>query len=445
MKKAKPKLATPEAILWQWSANNEGKHPIKIRMTYNRERRYYPIDYEGKKLFLTASEWEEIQDRKISVRNKKKEIRECVDAMTTQASQAIEKTTNNDRPFTWERFEDEFLVNDSSKGLLSLFDDHLEVLKKENRIGTYRAYNNAYQAFKRFRKEKELSPFDLTTDVLKAFESYLAKNGCGKTTIGIYARALKVIFNIAADKNPSLLEVYPFARKQSDRSKYKIKAGSGRKGEALSIEQLQKFLSIKTEPFSVEHEAKLLWLFSFYCQGMNMKDIFLLKYKDIQGDKIKYVRSKTRDTEAKETVMEIPLSNSIREIIIALGNPDKKPNSYVFTVIPNGLASTVKRRTEGDKTHEERIDEIVRQKIKMINRRLNDLCKDNKLEEVALTTYWARHSYASLLKMSGESVEVIRELLGHSDIRTTESYLERFDIEKKRKVNERLEAILKVS
>lgn len=77
----------------------------------------------------------------------------------------------------------------------------------------------------------------------------------------------------------------------------------------------------------------------------------------------------------------------------------------------------------------------------MINRRLKELCEANSLP--AITTYWARHSYANLQKQSGASVEEIRELLGHSDMRTTEAYLKRFDIERKKKANERIEELFK--
>src|SRR5690606_30868400 len=115
------------------------------------------------------------------------------------------------------------------------------------------------------------------------------------------------------------------------------------KGEAFSLEQLQKFISMPTEPGTLEREAKLLWLFSFYCQGMNMKDISLLKYSDIQGQAIRYLRAKTKDTEDQPEFMEIPLTDRIAEIIREIGNENKGREAYVFTIIPNGLASTVKR------------------------------------------------------------------------------------------------------
>jgi integrase len=140
--------------------------------------------------------------------------------------------------------------------------------------------------------------------------------------------------------------------------------------------------------------------------------------------------------------MEILLNDNIRGIISAIGNPDKRDSSYVFTIVPNGLASTAQRRTKKEKTIAERIDEIIRQKIKMVNERLKKLCMENDLAELKLTTNWARHTYASLLKEAGESVEMIRELLGHSDIKTTESYLKRFDLKTKQAANSKIAAMV---
>ena len=182
-------------------------------------------------------------------------------------------------------------------------------------------------------------------------------------------------------------------------------------------------MKTETKPGLPEHEAKLLWQFSFYCQGMNFRDIALLKYSNIQGEVITYVRQKTRDTESVETPIEIPLTDTVREIIVALGNADKRPSSFVFDIVHKSMDAKYQ-------------DDVIRQKIKLTNKWLKELCKANKLP--AITTYWARHSYANMMKESGESIELIRELLGHSDVRTTETYLKRFDISRKRTANDKM-------
>jgi len=47
------------------------------------------------------------------------------------------------------------------------------------------------------------------------------------------------------------------------------------------------------------------------------------------------------------------------------------------------------------------------------------------------TTYVARHTFSTVLKRSGASIEFIQEAMGHTDIKTTESYLDSFDKETK--------------
>lgn len=442
METAKTYQTTIEVILWHWSTNKARKHPVKLRLTHARDRRYYPVIHNNKKLFLSQAEWKATQDRTKKLRGDKKAIRDSIDRATNEANNAYTNITTNNKPFTWLGFEAEYLSQESTKGFLKLFKDHLEELRREERIGTFKAYNSAFQAFNEFRggirkkngsrdgeKEKsgkDLNPIDITPPLLKQFETFMKRKGVTRNTIAIYMRTLKVIFNIGVTKNPSLAEFYPFAKKPNDKVNYKIKTGAGRKGEALSIEQIQDFMDIETTPDTPEHLAKNLWLFSFHCQGMNMKDIAMLKYSDIKGESISYVRQKTKDTELIETPIEIPLTDSIRDIIIEMANPDKGSSAYVFDILKPRM-------------NPEKRDAVIRQKIKQVNKYLKRMCESNDLPEI--TTYWARHSYANLLKESGESIDMIRELLGHSDVKTTESYLKRFDIGLKRAINTKLQAL----
>jgi integrase len=243
-------------------------------------------------------------------------------------------------------------------------------------------------------------------------------------------RTLRIIFNQAIDRDPTLKDLYPFARKQNDKRGYKIKLGTGSKGQALSAEEIQKLILIKVVPGTLAYEAKYLWLFSFYCQGINFRDIAYLQYKNIKPEHIEYVRRKTSETERKEELMQIPLTPLISEIIVDLGNPNKDKNSFVFNII-NDTMDIVEQ------------DAAIRQKLKVTNKWLRQICAANDLP--LITTYWARHSYASLLKDLNESVELIREMLGHADIRTTESYLKRFDIERKREANEKITSLFKIA
>lgn len=242
-------------------------------------------------------------------------------------------------------------------------------------------------------------------------------------------RTLRAVFNYISEKLPHLLESYPFANRSNDRTRYKIKTGSGSKGEALTEDQLRIFHSSDVIPGTPMWRAKQLWFFSFFCQGMNMNDIARLRYRHIHPESIRYVRTKTKETESKEEVIEVPLTDEIRRIIVELGNPSKDPKSFVFNLLVPGLSPMEERK-------------VINQRIKVLNKWLKKICIENDLP--IITSYWARHTYASLLKFSGVPIEMIRELLGHADIKTTENYLKRFDLDQKRKINENVYSVMKV-
>ena len=409
-----------EAILWPWYSTPSHEHPIKIRVTYNRKRKYFPIKWKNQNLFLKKEEWLAIQSNAVQLRGEKKQLRVTVFTTLSLAEQAVENITQNGKPFTFERFEKRFLAQGSSKGFIALFDSHLQGIAKEGRIGTFNAYRNSLQAFKKFRDNKEIDLVDITPGILRAFESYLEDKGLTRTTIGMYLRAIKVAYNVALGDSPSLAEFYPFALNRNDKNKFRIRAGSGKKGEALTTEQLKKFLAIETIAGTPRHEARLMWLFSFYAQGMNFRDMAFLKKGDLTEEAIEYVRSKTKNSQNREEKMQVPLNDTLHELINEL---KCETGDYVFKIL-------------SPDTSREKKDSLIRQKIKVTNKWLGRLCSENGLPPI--TTYWARHTYASLLKGIGESVDMIRELLGHSDIRTTEAYLKRFDLAKKRSVNEKI-------
>jgi integrase/recombinase XerD len=411
-----------ELFLWRWSTNESGKHPVKIRVTYHRKRKYYPVQVDGKNLFLTKDDWDEIQDHTQRLWGEKKSIRVSITSAVSNAEAAGRMSTLHGRPFTFDKFENEFFSKESSKGFLGIFETHLQDIYREGRIGTYRAYNNAFQALKKFRSEKEVDPADITPKWLKNFEMFLVGNELSKTTVGMYLRAIKVIYNVAVTINPTLAEFYPFSRSRAERNKYRIKSGSGKKGDALDIEQINKMISIPLQPGSPQFEARAFWMISFYLQGANMRDILLLKKDNLKDGTITYVRSKTKNSEINEEKMEVLLNDSVLKLLEEIGTPQ---GNYLFDCLSDGMSL-------------DKQDAVIRQKIKTTNKWLKAISSEIFDDNIVMTTYWARHSYSNLLKQSGASLELIRELLGHADIRTTETYLKRFDLEKRVAANNRV-------
>jgi site-specific recombinase XerD len=233
-------------------------------------------------------------------------------------------------------------------------------------------------------------------------------------TVGIYLRNLRAIFNKAVDAKIIDREMYPFGSR-----KYEIPASSNTK-KAFDSEQLTKLF--QAVPVNMEQEkAKDFWFFSFVCNGMNIKDIVYLKWKNIVGGQIEFVREKTKRTKkAKQKVIQVPLTDFAKEFIEKYGVKDK--SQYVLPII-------------NDEMSEEEKDARKRTFTRFINQHLKNLAKANGLTE-DISTYWARHSFATTAVRKSASMEFVSEALGHSDLKTTKNYFAGFEDKTKKEILE---------
>jgi integrase/recombinase XerD len=421
--------------LWSYSANNEGKHPVKIRITYQRKRKYYNVlTPSNEKLFLSQKEFDFLSASPISkLRNENRLVRQTMDRAVEDATKAIQEATHSGKkPFSFDEFEKKFLGTDVGGNFLAFFKQHIDAMEKRGQAGNVRTYQSAYSAFKRFQNGRDFDPLDLTIKRLEAFEQWLktprpkqSTNAKKKemtkplnaTSIGIYMRCIRAVYNELAMSDEYLKANYPFSVNGGRDKKYLIPIGGGQKGETLDEEAIKKFIDGKVDgeesPSNPMYKAKLLFLFSLYGQGINPVDIAHLRYENLTPRLLVFERRKTIRTRTEARQIEIPLIDQLGEIIVAIGNSSKGKREYIFEVFENGKELTPKEK-----------DDTVRQWVKVTNKWLKRYCKFNGLSEFSL--YSARHTFASLSKVH-MSLAQISKMLGHSRITTTQTYLGRFD------------------
>jgi integrase len=416
----------PDCIIWPWSQNDEGRHPIKLRLSFHQKRKYYPVlTTDRKKIFLSQSEFDFLTStNKSKLRSDNRALREVLDGEIKKANEAIEEATlKGKKPFTIGEFERKFLGAEADRNFLAYFKGHIDKLARKGQAGTVRAYSSAYSAFYAFQNGKDLDPADLTPKKLEAFDEWLRtprqnKKGLNDTSVCIYMRSIRSVFNEMAANDEYLMAIYPFSRKDSDK-KYKIPTGGGQKGITLTKEEMRAFIDGKVSgeaiPENPMYRAKQLFLFSFFGQGANFKDLALLKYENVGKDYVEFERQKTIRTKQDGRKVQIPLTDELTEILIEQGNPNKKKSNYVFEVFEAKRIYTPKQ-----------VDDAIRQWVKVSNKWLKRYCALNELPEVS--TYAARHSFASISK-SHLSLAMISKMLGHSRVTTTQTYLGRFDHE----------------
>lgn len=429
-------------MLWNYSTNKEGLHPVKIRVTFQRKQRYYSVlDSSKEKVFLSQSYYDQITETPLKhLKGKNRERWETIAETVQRAKAAIAAATNDGRDaFSFGEFERKFLGEESGGQFLNFFKSHLSSLSRKGQAGTVRVYSSVLHSFGKFinhgrpiiqpkadkkwvySNHRDIDPADITPGLLEQYEEKLREDGYSDTWISICMRAIRAIYNRLAVKDSYLKMKYPFSGKDYDEL-YKIPSGSGQKGQTLTNAEIFDFIKGKVSDDEIQENpmfrAKMLFLFSLYGQGLNFKDIALLKNLNKKGDNIEFERQKTIRTRRTATVVNIPITPELSKILLEIGTTDKKKGSFIFEVFDPSVNYTPKQ-----------IDAKVLQFVKTTNKWLKKYCELNKLPIV--TTYAARHTFASLAK-SHLPLAQISAMLGHSKIETTQVYLGRFPDEENR-------------
>lgn len=378
--------------------NKTGDYPIKVRVTYKRVRKYYST---GKS--LCVQDWDKIDKTKNSeLINIRKDLQISFDKVR-DAVQALEEEGN----FSFENLNTRLgkCVNDT---LNIAYKNKINSQIESGAIGNSTVYSCSFKHLEKYAGEK--IAFDaITVNWLKKYEKNMLAEGKSYTTISIYLRCLRAILNEAKSVGIIKEAQYPFGR-----GKYEIPIGKGRK-MALTLQQIKQVITYTDGSEATEHYRDL-WFFSYLCNGININDLLKLKFSNIEGDEIFFYRSKTIHTSKEKKEIGASLTPEMKKIIDRWGNPDKNPNNYVFSFL-DGYTTPLEQK--------KRIQDVTRR----INKRLKMI--GDALGISGISTYTARHSFASVLKRSGANIAYISESLGHSDLKTTENYLASFEKEER--------------
>ena len=150
-----------------------------------------------------------------------------------------------------------------------------------------------------------------------------------------------------------------------------------------------------------------LFAFSYFSAGINFVDMAHLKQSNIVDGRLIYTRQKTNK------LIRLPLQPKAREIIGKYISPSHNDQDYIFPILSSFHKTEVQQRNRLHKV------------LSNVNKRLKEVGKELEIP-IDLTTYVARHSYATVLKRSGVSTSLICETLGHSSEKVTQIYLDSF-------------------
>lgn len=377
----------------KYHPKQNGKCKVKLEVYFNRKRKHYPIELE-----LTPEEFNSVMFSKRR-NTAQKEIYTKLTAFKAKADTILETLP----VFTYDSFEKAFYTDrDTHSDIIQAFNNKVSELKDEGRIGTAITYEYALKSLLDYKEKITFA--DITPSLLKKYEKSMLDSGKSKTTIGMYLRNLRAIYN---QQNISS-SLYPFGR-----GKYEIPNGKNIK-KALNMSDIVKIFKYKATT-KAEEKARDIWTFLYLCNGMNVKDFCLLRWENLRGDILYYQRAKTANTKEDEDPIEIHLKPQSKAVISKYGSPSINGKGFIFPYLNSKMTAEDQRK-------------VHQQLTKTINKYMERISEKLELDQ-KVTTYTARHSFATILQRSGSDISMISNLLGHSKISVTESYLAGFESE----------------
>lgn len=391
--------ASISVVCYKSKKLSNGEHPLMLQICKDGKRKYQSLgisinpdywDFKKNKPKPNSPNVDLIQNIILS---KETELhRRILDLNLSQSEYTAASLLKNDVKKIQRKTVGEFyswLINkyetNNERGNRKIYKDSLNSIK---------SFSNGYTNF---------YFIDIDIDWLLKYEFWMRSKGNKETTISLKLRTLRSAYNKAMELKCVNKNNYPF-------DEYKInKFDVTTKKRALSKTDVIKIINMNLSHTSFYTKlSRDIFVFSYLCGGINFTDIANLTNENIIDNRLQYVRQKTGKK------INLLLSNDANRIIDSYNQNDK--SNYIFPILNDKMHKTATQK-------ENRIHKV----LGKVNKQLKYISNLLGMNNVNLTTYVARHSFATILKKSGVNISLISETLGHTDIATTQIYLDSFD------------------
>jgi site-specific recombinase XerD len=390
--------ASIKVVLFTHKVLKNGEHPIYLRVIKDRKTKYITLGSCSLKM------WDEKENMPKKKHPLYKELSILVEKKRLEAKKLLYDLDTHENGYSSDNVKS-ILVNSNSKtSVIKYFDEVIERLEKSNRIGYANIFKSTQNSLSTFMNGKDIVFSDITPSFINKYEAEFLSRGVKPNSIFVYMRTFKTLINYARSENVVKTEYNPF--KDISFTKYRrIKTAK----RAISKDQIQAIAKLKFKPDSSIFHAQKYFLFSYYNRGINFIDIAFLRWSSVNNNKLTYTRSKTKE------FFNIGMLDPASEILkFYKRNYPHSETDFIFPILNHSH--------ETAKSIDYRVDKV----LKQVNKDLKTIGEMANIKE-KLTTYVARHSYATNMRNSGISVSVISKAMGHDSEKTTEIYLEQFD------------------
>ena len=320
---------------------------------------------------------------------------------------------SNKIDWTLNQFEQEFFHYSNKGNVKEFFENLIQTSKDTNHIGNANCYSRTLHVLELFDEKLSERVFpEIDIKYVKSFDVFLQKRECKGNTRKFYFKTLRAVLNKAIQDGEASETTYPFGK-------------GGFSISSLEEETTKRYLphdsmfKLKTTVMdnAVLERTRRLFLFSYYCYGISFIDAALLTKKNIirynGGNYIVYKRNKTKEAK-KVKPIQIKITPEIQELMSWFSANTLLVEDYLLPIV--SIAGY-----KGEQLYNH-----IRSRFGRNNKNLANLAKVLEITDMKLTSYVSRHTMAMTLQDNQVPREVISQILGHSDLATTNTYLDSF-------------------
>lgn len=312
---------------------------------------------------------------------------------TVRLKSIISRLENTGRHYTSEDVVKLYLTPSDTGGFISFAWELVKQLRQIGKNRTVERYTTVMNSFRRFLGENDVLLDEVDSNLMVRYEIFLKARGICPNSSSYYMRGLRAIYNRAVEKELTV-QRNPFKHVYTGIDK------TVKRAVPLKIIRQIRELDLTLSP--AMDFARDIFMFSFYTRGMSFIDMTFLKKKDLQNGVLSYRRHKTN--QQLFIKWEKPMQGIIDKY-------DTTKTPYLLPIIKD--MDTDERRQYKNAAH------LVNDKLKRLGEQLG--------LPIPLTSYVARHAWASIAKSKNIPISTISEAMGHDSENTTRIYLASLD------------------
>ncbi len=397
-------MATFKVVLETRRKRKNGSFPLVIRIFTDRTYRTVNL-----KVYLMEDEFDEATQRVVKHPNRR-EINQKITQNLVKLQESALKMELTDTNGSAQSIKSSVVKPQLKLDFLAFAETIVKEQEESKHHGNALFYKSAISALKTYSAKEIIQFKEVNYEFLKKLESKMLAKGLTVNGVAMYMRTIRAIYNKAIKSKVVDRANYPFEG-------YKIKMETTAKRN-LSKAHMQALIALELKTNSPAWHARNYFFLCFNLIGISFADMITLKKTDIKQGRVLYRRKKTHK------LYSVKLTKQAQDLVNLYDAPD---SLYI-------LPEAQELYSDSPAKERRRISQVTRNTNKYLSKMGEQLGLGQKL-----TTYVARHSWATIAKKMGYSKDLIAEALGHEfGNKVTGIYLDKFDSDVIDEMNEKI-------